>query len=79
MKPGHSLTAADLEKIDRETEKLQKINREEDMLSEFSGFTDETEVGTMDNFFDLLVSKASFDRSRMAQILGNKEILPSAV
>jgi hypothetical protein len=49
------------------------------LLSEFSGVTDDTEVGTMDNFFDLLVSKASFDRSRMAQILGNKEILPSAV
>jgi hypothetical protein len=41
--------------------------------------TDDTEVGTMDNFFDLLVSKAVFDRSRLAQILGNKEILPSAV
>ena len=36
------------------------------MLSEFSGVTDDTEVGTMDNFFDLLVSKALFDRTRMA-------------
>lgn len=79
LKPGHALTAADLEKIDRETEKLQRINREEDLMSDFSGVTDETEIGTMDNFFDLLVSKASFDRGRLAQILGNKEILPSAV
>lgn len=63
--PGHALTAADLEKIDRETEKLQRINREEDLLSDFSGATDDTEVGTMDNFFDLLVSKASFDRGRL--------------
>ncbi len=79
--PGHALTAADLEKIDRETEKLQRINREEDLLSDFSGVTDDTEVGTMDNFFDLLVSKASFDRGRLGQLLGNKgsDILPSAV
>jgi len=39
-----SLTAEGLAKIDQDIMKLQRANREEDMLSEFSIITDESEV-----------------------------------
>ena len=74
-----SLTAEGLAKIDQDIMKLQRANREEDMLSEFSIITDESEVSPQENVMDLIVSRATFDRQRLSQIMGNKEILPSAV
>ena len=74
------LNAADLQKMNLEVERLQQFNRDEDLLSDFSVITDDTEAtGIMDNSLDLYINKAKFDRQHLARILGNKEILPSAV
>ena len=58
---------------------MSKVHRDEDLLSEFSIVTDDSEVLPQQNVMDLIVSKATFDRSRIAQLLGNKELLASAV
>jgi hypothetical protein len=41
--------------------------------------TDESEVLPQENVFDLIVNTANFDKARLSQVLGNKELLPSAV
>lgn len=41
--------------------------------------TDESEVAPQENVFDLVISRAQFDKQRLCQILGNKEIVPQAV
>lgn len=51
-------------------------------MSEFSAVTNESEVSPQENILDILISKASFDQSKLAQILGGgsaREVLPSAV
>jgi hypothetical protein len=59
---GQGLNAADLDKMNSEVERLQKFNRDEDLLSDFSVITDDTEAGIMDNSLDLYINKATFDR-----------------
>ena len=58
---------------------IQRAHREEDMLSEFSAVTNESEITPQENVFDLVISKAQLDQQKLSQIMGSKEILPSAV
>jgi hypothetical protein len=44
MRGGTELTHEALVKIDREVEKLQRVQREDDLVSEFSVVTDESEI-----------------------------------
>ena len=44
MRGGTELTQEALVKIDREVEKLQRVQREDDLVSEFSVVTDESEI-----------------------------------
>jgi hypothetical protein len=48
-------------------------------LTEFSIATNESDILPKENVFDLIISKAAFDHNRLTQILGNKELIPSAV
>ncbi len=59
---GQGLNASDLEHMNLEVEKIQMNNRDEDLLSDFSVITDDTEAGMMDNSLDLYINKATFDR-----------------
>lgn len=52
---------------------------EEDLVSEFSAVTNESEIAPQENVMDLLISKAQLDPSKLSQLLGNKEMLASAV
>lgn len=49
------------------------------MLTEFSAVTNESEMAPQENKMDLIVNVANFDKQRLSQILGNKELLASAV
>ena len=75
------LTSEALAKIDQEVAKLQRVHKDEDLLSEFSVVTDESEVTPQENVMDLVISRAQFDRQRLSQILGNTKeaLLPSAI
>ena len=44
MRGGHELTAEGLARIDKEVMKMQKVNHEDDLMSEFSVVTDESEI-----------------------------------
>lgn len=59
---SEGLTSAALAKIDQEVAKLQRVHRDEDMLSEFSVVTNESEITPQENVLDLVVSRAQFDR-----------------
>jgi len=73
------LTAAGLADLDRELERLQRVPRDEDVMTEFSVVTDDSEIAPQENVLDLAVSSAQLDKQRLSQILGNKELLPGAV
>jgi hypothetical protein len=45
--------------------------KDDDLVSEFSVVTDESEINSQENVLDLLVGKAVFERTRLAQILGS--------
>ena len=81
MRGGNELTREALARIDQEVTKLQRVQNDDDMQSEFSVVTDESEVTPQENVMDLVVSKAQFDRQRLSQILGNtkENLLPSAI
>lgn len=75
---GH-LTAEALAQIEQEVQKLSRAHKDEDVLTEFSVITDESEMAPQENVMDFILNTASFDRQRLAQLLGNKELLPGAV
>ena len=81
MRGGNELTREALAKIDQEVTKLQRVQNDDDLQSEFSVVTDESEVTPQENVMDLVVSKAQFDRQRLSQLLGNtkENLLPSAI
>jgi hypothetical protein len=64
--------------MDQEMHRTQ-MRKDEELLTEFSMVTDESEMAPQENAMDLIVNAANFDRARLSQILGNKELLPSAV
>ena len=41
--------------------------------------TDESELLPQENYLDLVINTAALDKSRLAQLLGNRDILPGAV
>jgi hypothetical protein len=61
MADTQALTKEGLSRIDREVSNMQRVQKEEDMLSEFSAITNESEVTPQENVMDLVISKASFD------------------
>ncbi|CDW86689.1 protein fantom [Stylonychia lemnae] len=73
------LTAAGLAQLDQELEKLRHGVKDDDVLTEFSAVTDNSEISPQENYLDLIVSKAQFDKQRLSQLLGNRELLPGAV
>lgn len=48
-------------------------------MSEFSIATDESDILPQENVLDLIINTANFDKARLSQLLGNKELLPGAV
>ncbi len=62
MRGGNELTREALARIDQEVTKLQRVQNDDDLVSEFSVVTDESEVTPQENVMDLVVSKAQFDR-----------------
>jgi hypothetical protein len=73
------LTAEGLARIDQQLSSLQRAHRDEDLLSEFSAVTNESEISPQENVMDLLVSRANFDKQKLSQIMGSSEVLSSAV
>lgn len=51
---------------------------DDDLLSDFSVITNETDIGHEENVLDLIVSGAHFDQNRLIERLGNREIHPDA-
>ena len=62
MRGGNELTREALARIDQEVTKHQRVQNDDDLVSEFSVVTDESEVTPQENVMDLVVSKAQFDR-----------------
>lgn len=58
---GH-LTAEGLAELDRELEKLRKEQRDEDVMTEFSVVTDESEIAPQENVLDLVMNTAQLDK-----------------
>ena len=52
------LTAAGLADLDRELERLQHVQKDDDLLTEFSVVTDDSEIAPQENVLDLAVSNA---------------------
>lgn len=63
---GQGLTAEGLARIDQEVMKMQQMHRDEDLMSEFSAVTNESEISPQENVMDLVVNRAQFDRQRLA-------------
>lgn len=76
---SQALTAEGLARIDQQLSSLQRAHRDEDLLSEFSAVTNESEISPQENVMDLLVSRANFDKQKLSQIMGSSEVLSSAV
>ena len=66
MRGGNELTREALAKIDQEVTKLQRVQNDDDLQSEFSVVTDESEVTPQENVMDLVVSKAQLYRQRLS-------------
>ena len=60
--------------IDQEVSRLQRVQRDEDLLSEFSAVTHESEISPQENVLDLLVNRVTFDKQKLAQLLGTEVI-----
>lgn len=45
---------------------MQQMHRDEDLMSEFSAVTNESEISPQENVMDLVVNRAQFDRQRLA-------------
>jgi hypothetical protein len=59
------LTSKDLEKFNQQISLLKKESKdaqEDDNMTEFSTFTDETEISPIENLLDLRISTCSFER-----------------
>ena len=54
-------------------------NADDDAMTEFSAATGESELLPQQNILDFRVSNVELDKSRMNNILGMKEALPSAI
>ena len=60
------LTSKDLEKFNQQISLLKKESKDaqdDDNMTEFSAFTDETEIGPIENLLDLRISTCSFERT----------------
>jgi hypothetical protein len=57
---------------------MKATKPEDDLLSDFSAITNETEIGHEENVLDLVLNGATFDQNRLAEVLGNRELHPEA-
>jgi len=72
---SQALTAAGLASLDHDMQKSgMRMNPDDDLLTEFSVITNETDITHEENVLDLIINTASFDQSRISQILGNRQI-----
>lgn len=45
---------------------MERVHKDEDILTEFSVITDESELAPQDNVLDLILTSASYDRHRLS-------------
>eukprot|EP00347_Sterkiella_histriomuscorum_P001912 403370193 len=73
------LTAEGLAELDRELDKLRKEQRDDEVMTEFSVVTDESEIAPQENVLDLVINTGELNKNKLSQLLGHKELLPGAV
>ena len=59
------LTAAGLAQIDHELKRFAE-KKDDDLMSEFSIATDESDILPQENVLDLIINTANFDKARLS-------------
>jgi len=75
-----ALTEAGLAKFEAEIMKFKTGAQkpDEDILTEFSIASEESQMDHLENAMDLVVSTANFDKGAISKMMGNKEVLEEA-